>query len=332
MELLGQASLKYRTSVLVMTTVFVLGGLVAYDRMGRLEDPEFTIKQLQVITPFPGATAQEVEEQVTDLIERSVQALGQVDSVRSTSTRGQSTVDVVIKDHFGKALLPQVWDEVRRKVSDVQSRLPQGAGPSMVYDDFGDVYGVFFALTGDGYDVTELRDMAKFLQRELLTVRDVAKVALVGVQQEAIHLELSPARMARFGVTREQIFAALQDRNVTVDSGTATVGETRVALRPTGDFTTAEEIGGLLIGGASGGADRPVVFLRDIAQVTRGLREPATFLLRVDGRPAVGMAISTVKGGNVVTMGQALKARVEALIEQRLVPFGVEFHPISIQS
>lgn len=331
---LGKASIRYKTSLLALTFVFLVGGILAYLKMGRLEDPEFTIKQAQIITSFPGATAAEVEVQVTDLIERSVQQLGQVDRVSSTSFAGQSIVDVVIKDQYNRNTLPQVWDEVRRKVNDVQGRLPSGAGPSVVYDDFGDVYGVFFAVTGDGYSMKDLHDVGKFLQRELLTVTDVARVNLIGVQEEALYVELSPARMARFGVSREDILQSLQNKNAIVDSGVATAGDSRIWLRPTGDFPTPESIGELLITSrdkpATGG--NPLVYLRDIATLSRGYREPATFHLRVGDKPAVGISVSTVKGGNVVVMGNALQDRLDQISAEGIVPFGIEYHKISIQS
>jgi multidrug efflux pump subunit AcrB len=331
---LGRASLRYRTSLIVISLVFLVGGLVAYFKMGRLEDPAFTIKQAQVITNFPGATAEEVEAQVTDLVERAVQQLGQVDSVRSTSTRGQSVVEVIIKDQYGPATLPQVWDEVRRKVNDMQGLLPPGAGPSIVNDDYGDVFGIFFALTGDGYSFNDLRDIAKYLQRELLTVQDVAKVSLVGIQQEVIYLELSPARMSRLGISREDIFQALQNRNAVVDSGVALAGDQRIALRPTGEFPTPESIGELLISARprAGAAAAPLIYLRDIATISRGYREPPAFLLRVGDRPAIGLAISTVRGGNVVTMGNAVQARLDRIVADGVVPFGIQFEKISIQS
>lgn len=326
---LGRSSLTYRTSLLVLTAVFVAGGVMAYLRMGRLEDPEFTIKQAQVITPYPGASAAEVESRVTGVIEKAAQQMGQLDYVKSTSQRGISQVDVLIKETYNKDSLPQVWDELRRKVADAQRLLPPGAGPSMVYDDFGDVFGVFFALTGDGYSMAELKQAAKFIQRELLTVQDVAKVELVGAQPEAVFVELSPAKMARFGVSRDQIYKTLQGRNLMVDAGEAVVGNRRVALRPTGDFTSVGAIEELLI---VPGGGQSAVYLRDIAEVSRGYKDPASFKLRVAGRPAVGMIVSTVKGGNVVTMGEALKERMRSVYAQRLLPFGIEYHAISIQS
>lgn len=330
---LGTLSLRNRTGLLVLTVVFAAGGALSYSMMGRLEDPEFTIKQAQVVTRYPGATALEVEEQVTEIIERAAQQMGQVDYVKSSSGRGVSTVDVMVKDHYNKNSLPQVWDELRRKINDVQSQLPPGAGPSMVYDDFGDVYGIFFAITGDGYSMAELKDTAKFLQRELLTVRDVAKIQIVAARREAVYIEPSPAKMAQLGVNREAVFRALQSENLVSDAGEGVAGGLRVAIRPSSEFASAEDIGGLLIaGGGTQSGGQPLIYLRDIAEIVREYADPPGFLLRVDGKPAIGLAISTVQGGNVVVMGEAIKKRMEAIYEQRLLPFGLEYHPVSIQS
>ncbi|MCP4249165.1 MAG: efflux RND transporter permease subunit, partial [bacterium] len=164
---IAEASIRYKTITLVMTLLIVGGGILAYDTLGRLEDPEFTIKNAQVFTNYPGATAMEVAEEVTDEIETAIQQLGQLKLVTSISEPGRSTVLVEIKDKYDKHSLPQVWDELRRKVHDAQSKLPPGAGPSLVYDDFGDVYGVYYAIYGDGYSYAELKDYVDLLRREL---------------------------------------------------------------------------------------------------------------------------------------------------------------------
>ena len=193
-------ALRNKISTLVFVVLILVGGLLAYRGLSRLEDPEFTIKDALVITAYPGATAQEVEEEVTDVIETAVQELGQIKHVTSTLSPGRSIVTVTIKDQYDRRTLPQVWDELRRKVNDAQGRLPPGAGPSLVRDDFGDVFGIFLALSGDGFSYAELRDAARLLQRELLLVPDVAKVTLSGLQRETIYIEISRARLASLGV------------------------------------------------------------------------------------------------------------------------------------
>ena len=197
---LTEFCLDNRTTTLVLTVVLIVAGLGAYKDMGRLEDPEFTIKDALVITQYPGATAEEVEEEVTDEIEIAVQQMAQLDEVTSVSYRGLSIVTATMKDKYDKTSLPQVWDELRRKVGDAQGRLPPGAGPSIVNDDFGDVYGIFFAVYGDEYEFDELWEVAKMLRRELLLVQDVAKIDIIGNRPEVIYVQ---ARPRSHGATRD---------------------------------------------------------------------------------------------------------------------------------
>ena len=325
---LAEASIRNRTITWVFTVLMVVLGVGAYLNLSRLEDPEFTIKDALIITPYPGATAQEVSDEVTDLIERAAQQLGQVDRVVSRSERGRSTVTVTIKDQYGAKELPQVWDELRRRVNDVQRQLPPGAGPSLVLDDFGDVFGVFYAITGDDYSYAQLYEVAKLLRRELLLAQDVQKVELFGVQQETIYVEISRDRSAQLGISPEQIHAALREQNLVVPSGQADVGSFRVALSPTGEFQSVEDFENLII--RHGTEENALVHLRDIATVRRGYSEPPDTILRYDGKPAIGFGISTVSGGNVVTMGEAVQSRIRQLGSQ--IPLGVQLHKVSFQA
>lgn len=325
---LAEASIRYRTITLVFTVLMVVLGVGAYLNLSRLEDPEFTIKDALIITPYPGATAQEVSDEVTDLIERAAQQLGQVDRVVSRSERGRSTITVTIKDQYGAKELPQVWDELRRRVNDAQRQLPPGAGPSLVLDDFGDVFGIFYAITGDDYSYAQLYEVAKLLRRELLLAKDVQKVELFGVQQEVIYVEVSRDRSAQLGISPEEIHAALREQNLVVPSGGADVGATRVAITPSGEFRSVEDFENLII--RRGGENGELVHLRDIATVRRGYSEPPDTILRYDGKPAIGLGISTVSGGNVVTMGASVKDRLRQLGSN--IPLGVELHAISFQA
>ncbi len=329
---IGEFSLKNKTSTLVVTLLFIVGGMYSYNKLGRLEDPEFTIKTAVVITQYPGATAEEVEQEVTDPIEQAVQQLGQLDDVESQSQKGLSIVTANMKDKYDKKTLPQVWDELRRKVNDVQGYLPPGAGPSIVNDDFGDVYGVFFALSGDGYTYKELEDVAKYLQRELLLAQDVAKITFFGNRPERIYVEMSRHKMAQFGLQKDQIYKLLSEKNLVVDAGKVHVDTEYIQIRPSGEFDSVEEIGDLLIsqGGNTPGSDRTFIHLRDIATIDRDYQDPPTAILRANGQPAIALAISTVEGGNVVTMGEALSERMQELMPT--IPFGIELHKISIQS
>jgi len=319
--------LENRVTTLFLTIVAIVGGIFSFNNMGRLEDPEFTIKDALVITPYPGASAEEVEQEVTDEIEIAIQQLGQLDEVESRSARGMSTVTVTIKDRFDKETLPQVWDELRRKVGDAQSGLPPGAGPSMVIDDFGDVFGVFVAIYGDEYSYADLYDVAKFLRRELLLVQDVAKVDIFADLPEVVYVELDRDRIAQSGISPLIIINELQSRNLVSNSGRVNVGDDFIAINPTGLVDTVEEIGDIMISGGAGAAQ---VFLRDVSTVHRSYQDPPGRILRFDGEKAVGLAISTVSGGNVVTMGQGLKERFYEIEDQ--IPLGIDFGIISLQS
>ncbi len=324
---LAELALRNRVTTLVLTTVFFVGGILAFRSLPRLEDPEFTIKEALVITPYPGASAVEVETEVSNRIEKAVQQLGQLKEVESKSDRGLSTVTVRIKDQYDKYSLPQVWDELRRKVGDVQGDLPPGAGPSIVQDDYGDVWGIFLAIHGDEYTFAELKSVAKLLRRELLLVPDVAKVEFWGDRKEAVYVIPNRDRMSQLGIHPLQIVEKLQEKNLVADAGRAKVGPMFLTITPTGTFQSVDDFESLLIrGNESGNA----IYLRDVAKVRRGYVEPPMKLMEYDGHPAIGLGISTVPGGNVVTMGQAVMDRIDELSDQ--IPLGVEFGVISLQS
>ena len=319
--------LENRVTTLFLTVVAILAGFAAYRNMGRLEDPEFTIKDALVITPYAGASAMEVEEEVTDELEIAVQTMGQLDEVESRSIRGVSTLTVTMKDHYDKTSLPQVWDELRRRVGDAQGNLPPGAGPSIVVDDFGDVYGVFVAIYGEGYGYDNLWDLAKFLRRELLLVQDVARIEIFADRPEVIYVELDRERLSQSGLSPQVIINELQTRNLVSNAGRVNVGDDFVTINPTGLVDSVEEIGAIQLTGETGGAQ---IYLRDVAEVRRGFRDPPSRILRFDGQPAIGLAISTVSGGNVVTMGEALEARMRQLEGE--IPLGMQFGIVSLQS
>lgn len=323
----GELSVKFSRVVFVAMVLAILGGIVAYFNMGRLEDPEFTIKQALILTPYPGASADEVAQEVTNPIETAVQRLAQLDHIESESTRGRSLVSVHIKDQFDKERIPQVWDELRRKIADVQAQLPPAVrGQSIVIDDFGDVYGIFFAVTGDGYSGPELRRYVEFLRRELLQVPGVKSVALFGEQREVVFLEISRQRLAQLGLNEEEIYAKLQERNIAADGGRVQVGSQHVAIDPTGAFGSVDEMLEMVIGSDQSGRQ---LRLGDIATVQRGEADPPTRLLRYDGNPAIGLGISSVPGGNVVKMGEAVREKLAALeVDQ---PVGVEIGEINFQ-
>ncbi|WP_372682787.1 efflux RND transporter permease subunit, partial [Desulfosarcina sp.] len=323
---IAEFSIKKNVITWTLTVVMLLLGYLAYQNLSRLEDPEFVIKDAVVVTPYPGASPDEVEKEVTEKIEKAVQELGQLRRVESYSSRGLSTVKVTIQDSFDKTTLPQVWDEMRRKVNDIQGQLPPGAGPSLVNDDFGDVYGVYFALTGEGYSYAELKKVAELLKRELLTVTDVKKVVFFGEQNEAIYVEMAKEKMAALGITRKEIFDALSAKNLPADAGKIKIGSEYVPIFPTGTFSSEKDFGELFIASRGG----KLIYLRDVAEIRRGYVDPPRTLLRYNGQPAIGVAISTVQGGNAVTMGNAVKQRIGELMPR--IPVGMELGIISMQS
>ncbi len=325
---IAEASIKRRTITLVFTALIVVGGIMSYGRLGRLEDPAFTIKEAQVLTSYPGATAMEVAEEVTDKVETAVQQMNQIKLVTSTSEPGRSTVLVEMEDKYDQSSLPQVWDELRRKVNDMQGDLPPGAGPSVVNDDFGDVYGMYVALYGDGYTDTELYEYAKTLRRELLLAEDVGKIALFGVQHEAIFVEISRARLAQLGIAPSTVYQALSGQNLVAPAGRVEVDSKFIRIQPSGEFTSVEDIGDLLI--LQNDKTATTLYLRDLATIERGYVDPPTHILRFNGRSAVGLGISTRLGGNVVTMGNSLMEKFRSLEAQ--TPIGIEFGPIALQS
>ena len=269
----GEFSIRNNRVVFVAMALLIIGGLVGYRSMGRLEDPEFTIKDALIITPYPGASAEEVSQEVTDPVERAVQQLGQLERVESESTRGMSVVTARIKDRYHKDAIPQVWDELRRKIDDVQPRLPPSArNQSMVIDNFGDVFGIFLAVTGDGYSFPELRRYVEFLRRELLQVDGVKSVELFGAQQEVVFLEISRQRLAQLGINEEQLYAKLRERNIVADGGRVRVGDQHVPIDPTGEFHSVNDMLDLVIGSDRSGRQ---LRLRDVATLSRGRRGSA---------------------------------------------------------
>ncbi len=322
---IAEYAIQKKTITLVFTFLLLVGGVLSYDNLGRLEDPEFTIKDALIITNYHGALPAEVEEEVTDIIETAIQQISQLDRIVSISKAGKSIITVTIQEKYDKSTLPQVWDELRRKVSDVQPRLPPGVQPSIVFDDFGDVYGTFLAVTGEGFSYRELKDYVDFLRRELLLVPGVSKIDIWGAQQEAIFVEISNSKIAQLGISLESIYGILKQQNLVVSAGEVWVGSEEIRIQPTGGIDSVEKIGGLLIGSLN-----KLIYLNDVATISRGYITPPQKLLRFNGKPGLAIGISIASGGNVVTLGKAIKAKLKEL--EARTPLGMELGIISYQS
>lgn len=308
-----------KRSVTILLLIMVLaGGLFSYVKMGKLEDAPFTIKQALVLTSYPGASPSEVQSQVTDVLEESIQSLGELYYLKTENRAGLSKITVYVKKETRADEMQQLWDKLRRKVNDVQSKLPAGAGPSVVNDDFGDVLGVFYGLTGKGYSYRELEDQAKVIKNELLKVKDVAKVEIYGVQSPTIDVVLTPSVMARSGITTADISRAFDAQNRVVDAGAIDVGMNRMRIESTGNFYSLDDIRSLTIVSRTGEHFR----LEDIAEIKENYQSPPSNKMRIDGLPAIGIAISTVPTGNVVDMAKAVENRISQMRET--MPEGFE--------
>ena len=314
--------LQKKAVTLLLLALVLAGGLLAYIKMGKLEDAPFTIKQAMVLTPYPGASPSEVQSQVTDILEESIQSLGELYYLKTENRAGLSKITVYVKKEIRADEMQQLWDKLRRKVNDVQGKLPAGAGPSVVNDDFGDVLGVFYGLTGEGHTYRELEDEAKLIKNEFLKIKDVAKVEIYGTQTPTIDVSVSPSVMARSGITTADIAHAFEAQNKIVDAGGIDAGSNRIRIESTGNFYSLDDIRNLTIVSRSGEHFR----LADIARIEESYQSPASNLMRINGQQAVGIAISTVPTGNVVDMAKAVKEKVDQLSET--IPQGFELTTI----
>ncbi|QCI11961.1 efflux RND transporter permease subunit [Pseudomonas putida] len=298
----------------IVIVLLGLGGLYAIDNIGRLEDPEFTVKTAVVVTRYAGASAEQVEEEVTYPLESAIQQLPSLDTVTSISSPGLSQITVNIRSEYRAEQLAQIWDELRRKVNDQAVQLPPGAGPPMVNDDFGDVFGVLLSISGEGYSYRELRSFANVLRRDLVLVPGVGKVSIAGLQQEQVQVEVPRQDMISLGISPTRLGELLGRQNVVSDAGRLRVGQESVRLHPTGEFHDVDELEQLLI--STPGSNK-TLFLGDIADIRLGFSDEPTHLVRADGKQALALGISFAPKVNVVDVGHALQARLQALEAQR---------------
>ncbi len=315
-------SIRNRLIMWLVIALSLFAGWFAYGNMPRFEDPEFTIRQAQIFTPYPGGSPEEVAREVSAPLEEALQDMAEVKEIRSVSSSGFSEITVEIKfgDSQSREELQIIWTKLRNKVRDAAAELPPGAGTSQVFDEFGDVFGIYYVITGDGYSMPELRSYGKALRQELLAVPGVGKINIAGEQDEVIYVEISRQNAAALGTTVNAIFDQLSTQNAVVAGGTVEVGGQRMVISPSGDIDSVESISNLLVSSGQG----RVVQLRDIAQVSRGLREPAEFLAYYDGQPALIMGIAAVSGSNVVAVEQAMAGRLAELEAQK--PAGIVLH------
>ena len=306
--------------VRVWLTILLLGvgGIIALLNIGRLEDPAFTIKTAVVITHYPGASAQQVEEEVTLPLENALQQLPYLDNVSSISSNGLSQITVNIASRYHSNALPQIWDELRRRVGDAARQFPPGVVTPFVNDDFGDVFGFFFAISGDEFSNPELVRYAEQLRRELVLVPGVGKVAIGGALTQQINVDISLSKMAARGITLNQLSAQLSRLNVVSSAGEIPSGTESIRLHPTGEFESIDELADLIVTPPGVGA---ATRLRDIATLSRGLDASPASIYHANGRKAVTMGVSFIPGVNVIDVGHALEAKLEQMSAEK--PAGI---------
>ena len=321
---LSEWALRHRSMVAYLIVMLIAGGVMSYFKLGRAEDPDFTFKVMVVRTLWPGATASEVELQVTERIEKKLQDVPFVDVIRSNSRAGESLVFIILKDSTPKKDVPDAWYQVRKKIGDIKYSFPAGIQGPFINDEFGDTFINIFALTGDGFDLPRLRQEADRLARELRHVPDVKKIELIGVQDEKIFVEISHAKLATLGLDPLLIFDALQKQNAMATAGFFETASDRVRLRVSGALTSVESVKAL-------GVQVAGQFFRlgDIATVKRGLIDPPAPRMRVGGHAAVGIAIAMNKGGDVIKVGERLRSEVARL--QKDLPQGIDIHVVADQ-
>ncbi|WP_027849600.1 efflux RND transporter permease subunit [Marinospirillum minutulum] len=320
---IARLSIQRPINTWLLILLCLLGGIWALMTLGRLEDPAFTIKQAVVVTAYPGATALEVEEEVTELMESAIQQLPQLDFIESRSMPGMSEITVEIKDTYKGHEIEQIWDELRRKVNDAQVSLPSKAYPPKVVDDFGDVFGIFYAVTAEGFSDSEIRDLARFLRRELLTVPGVAKVSTAGEPKESIYIEISHEKLVRLGLPIELVLNTLQTENSVEDAGEVRVADQQVRLVTPPGLDTLASLEALRVG-RPGTTEQ--ISLIDLAKVNRTATEKPSHLIRFNGKAAFTLAVAGVADTNIVKVGQAVDAHLASL--QSRIPLGVELQPI----
>lgn len=301
----------------------LLGGLWGFDTVGRLEDPAFTIKEAIIFTPYPGANAEEVEDEVTERLETAIQQMSELDELRSESAPGISEIRVMVRDEYDGSELPQIWDALRKRVEDAQSALPPGAGPSRVFDDFGDVYGILYAVTAPGYSDEEVRDISEFLRRELLVVEGVSKVEAAGVPEERIYIEIPQENLARLGLPVGAVLEALSTENAVVEAGETPAGGRLLRIDLPQRISGVEAIENLLINPNDAGG---TLRLTDIATVRRAPVERADQYIYHNNERSFTIGVSGLGDANIVDVGEAVEARL-AVLEAEL-PVGVELKPI----
>ena len=321
---LSNWSLQHQALVLYFMLVLVIAGALAYTKLGQSADPPFTFKVMLVRTTWPGASAQEVEQQVTDKLEKKIQEVPHLDYSSSFSRPGESMIFIVAKDDTFSKDIPEVWYQVRKKVGDIRHTLPQGIESLTFNDEFSDVYGTMYALTGDGFDNAALKKQAELIRSELLKVKDVAKVEFFGEQKQRIFIEISNAKLATLGINPNTLISLLQVQNAIVKSGSYDTHAEHIRIAVSGRYSTLDDLRNMRLR-----ANQQDFRLGDVAQVYRGYEDPPRSSIRFQAKPTLLLGVSMQDGGDVIALGQALDEATARIRQQLLM--GLELHTVTSQ-
>ena len=321
---LSRWALNHRSVVLYLMLLSVLAGLFAFVKLGRNEDPAFTIRTMVVVAGWPGATLDDTLQQVTERLERQLQEVPGLDRLRSYTRPGSATIFVDLLGSVTGPEVPAVWQRVRNDVNDVWHTLPRGVVGPGFNDRFGDVFGIIYGFTADGFSQRELRDQVEAVRSKLLNVPDVSKIELIGAQDEVIFVEFSMEQLASLGIDRSALLAALQTQNHVRPAGVIETGDERISLRVTGAFESEQDI--LNINFVANGR---MIRMSDIAQVRRGFADPPQPMFRVDGKPAIGLGIAMRDGGDVLALGDNIGKAIQRITAD--LPVGIEPHLVANQ-
>ncbi|RMR36805.1 AcrB/AcrD/AcrF protein [Pseudomonas syringae pv. coriandricola] len=322
---LSEWAIKHQSFVWYLMFVALLMGVFSYMKLGREEDPSFTIKTMIIQTRWPGATVDETLEQVTDRIEKKLEELDSLDYVKSYTRPGESTVFVYLRDTTNAKAIPEIWYQVRKKVDDIRGQFPQGLqGPSF-NDEFGDVYGSIYAFTADGFSMRQLRDYVEKVRADIREVPGLGKVEMIGQQDEVLYLNFSTRKLAALGVDQSQVVQSLQSQNAVTPAGVIEAGPERISVRTSGQFASEKDLATVNLR-----INDRFYRLSDIADITRGYTDPPKPLFRFNGKPAIGLSIAMQKGGNIQAFGKALHERMDATTAE--LPVGIGVHKVSDQA
>ena len=322
----GKWGLDNRKLIYFLVVCLLIGGVLAITNMGKLEDPEIVVKQALVVTTYPGASAHQVELEVTDLLEKSIRTMKNIEFVESRSMNDLSMITIGLSTLVPNNDVDNQWSILRRKVNDIQAQLPEGASIPIVKDDFGDVMGMFYAMTSDGYSDREMGDYAQLIKRELLAVEGVSRVDIYGEGKECIYIEMYEDKIANIGISPAEVLSTLSGQNKTVYSGYYDAGDMSLRVTVNDKYRNAEDIGELLLQGHQGDQFR----LKDIAKVYTGYDSPVRNEMKYDNQKALGISISALSETDITQVGKRVEARISELTDSR-IPVGMELHKVFFQ-